>query len=178
MQPNNALEYHPLAVLFPPPEDPLRGQREGWFFHCCCENHCYTPVYAFCADELVAPYLSPSKSGGKKHSGALLKRLIRRLRESWPDVKIAIRGDSSFCPNRARSPPPWPGAPPRGECTRARNTGQVVRGRPRSTAIPDSIETSTRGETVTADRKSTRMTSPLTELDQPRALIAVPHFHR
>jgi hypothetical protein len=53
-----------------------------------------------------------------------LKLLIRRLRERWPDVKIMIRGDSSFCQDQARSPPPWPGAaPPRG---RARGPGTQV----------------------------------------------------
>jgi hypothetical protein len=100
MQPNDALEYHSLATLFPPLDDPLHGQPEGRFFHCCCDNYCYMPVYAFCGDELVAPYLSPSKSDANQHSGALLKLLIRRLRESWPDVKIAIRIDSGFCRRR------------------------------------------------------------------------------
>src|SRR6516165_7794799 len=53
------------------------------------------------------------------------------------------------------------------EGTQVRTTGQVVRGRPGSTAIPDSIETSTRGKAMSANRNSTPMTTPLTEHDQP-----------
>jgi hypothetical protein len=81
------------------------------------------PVYAFCGDELVGAYLSPCKSDANKHSRALLKLLVRRLRESWPDVKIAIRIESDFAAgnscrgatqqDRVRSPRPWPGAPRR-----------------------------------------------------------------
>jgi hypothetical protein len=54
-----------------------------------------------------------------------LKLLIRRLRESWPDVNILIRGDSSFCQDQARSPPRWPGA--RRREGKARGPGTQVR---------------------------------------------------
>jgi hypothetical protein len=86
-----------LIFAFGTTGDRLHGQQEGRFFHCCCDNYCYMPVYASCGDELVAPYLSPSKSDTNKHSGALLERLIRWLHESWPDVKIPIPCDSGFC---------------------------------------------------------------------------------
>ena len=50
---------------------------------------------------LLAAYLRPSKIDASKHSRALLKLLVRRLREAWPEVKITIRADSGFCRWRA-----------------------------------------------------------------------------
>lgn len=55
------------------------------------------PLYVFCGDELLTAYLRPSKIDASKHSRALLKLLVRRLRHAWPDVKITFRADSGFC---------------------------------------------------------------------------------
>jgi hypothetical protein len=46
---------------------------------------------------LLAAYLRPSKIDAAKHSRALLKLLVQRLRQAWPNVKITIRADSGFC---------------------------------------------------------------------------------
>lgn len=54
-------------------------------------------MYVFCGDELLTAYLRPSKIDASKHSRAILKLLVRRLRQAWPDVKITIRADSGFC---------------------------------------------------------------------------------
>jgi hypothetical protein len=86
-----------LILDFDATDDPLHGRQEGRVFYGYYDNDCYLSLYVFCGAELVAVYLSPSKSDASKHSRALLKLLVRRLRESWPDVKIAIRGDSGFC---------------------------------------------------------------------------------
>jgi hypothetical protein len=85
-----------LILDFDATDDPLHGRQEGRFFHGYYNNYCYLPLYVFCGDELVAAYLSPSNIDASKHSRALLKLLFRRLRQSWPDVKIAIRVDSGF----------------------------------------------------------------------------------
>jgi hypothetical protein len=80
-----------LNIDFDATDDPLRGRQEGQFCHGYYDNYCYLPLYVFSGDELVAAYLSLSKSDANKQSRALLKLLVRRFRESWPDVKIAIR---------------------------------------------------------------------------------------
>ena len=86
-----------LILDFDATDDPLHGRQEGRFFHGYYDNYCYLPLYVFCGDELVAAYLRPSKIDASKHSRALLKLLVQRLRQVWPDVKLTIRADSGFC---------------------------------------------------------------------------------
>jgi hypothetical protein len=86
-----------LILDFDATDDPVHGHQEGRFFHGYYDNYCYLPLYVFCGDELLAAYLRPSKIDASKHSRALLKLLVRRLRQAWPEAKITIRADSGFC---------------------------------------------------------------------------------
>jgi hypothetical protein len=86
-----------LILDFDATDDQIHGHQEGRFFHGYYDNYCYLPLYVFCGDELVTSYLRPSKIDASKHTRALLKLLVRRLRQAWPDVKITIRADSGFC---------------------------------------------------------------------------------
>ncbi len=78
-------------------DDPIHGRQEERFFHGYYDNYCYLPLYVFCGDELLTAYLRPSKIDASKHSRALLKLLVQRLRQAWPLVKLTIRADSGFC---------------------------------------------------------------------------------
>lgn len=49
---------------------------------------------------MLAAYLRPANIDGAKHAAAIVKLLVRRLRQVWPQVRIAIRGDSGFCRRR------------------------------------------------------------------------------
>ena len=94
------LSPHPpehLILDFDATDDPVHGHQEGRFFHGYYDHHCYLPLYVFCGDELLAAYLRPSNIDASKHTRALLKLLVQRLRQAWPDVKITIRADSGFC---------------------------------------------------------------------------------
>jgi hypothetical protein len=86
-----------LILDFDATDDRVHGKQEGRFFHGYYEDHCFLPLYVFCGDELVAAYLRPSNIDGAKHTRALLKLLVDKLRNAWPDVKITLRGDSGFC---------------------------------------------------------------------------------
>jgi Transposase DDE domain group 1 len=86
-----------LILDFDATDDPVHGHQEGRFFHGYYDHYCYLPLYVFCGDELLTAYLRPSKIDASKHSRALLKLLVQRLRQAWPDVKITIRADSGFC---------------------------------------------------------------------------------
>src|SRR5690606_11888095 len=44
--------------------------------------------------------LRPSRIDGAKHAAAVLRLLVNRLRQVWPEVNIIIRGDSGFCRQR------------------------------------------------------------------------------
>ncbi len=79
-------------------DDPIHGRQEERFFHGYYDNYCYLPLYVFCGDELLTAYLRPSKIDASKHSRALPKLLVQRLRQAWPLVKLTIRGRySGFC---------------------------------------------------------------------------------
>jgi len=52
---------------------------------------------SFAARSCSAPYLRPSKIDGAKHAWAILALLAKRMRRTWPDVKIIFRSDSGFC---------------------------------------------------------------------------------
>ena len=86
-----------LILDFDATDDPVHGRQEGRFFHGYYDHYCYLPLYVFCGDELVTAYLRPSKIDASKHSRALLKLLVGRLRRAWPGVRITIRADSGFC---------------------------------------------------------------------------------
>jgi Transposase DDE domain group 1 len=86
-----------LTLDFDATDDPTHGHQEQRFFHGYYDHHCFLPLYVFCGDELVTAYLRSSKIDASKHSRALVKLLVQRLRQAWPEVKITIRADSGFC---------------------------------------------------------------------------------
>src|SRR3546814_17430893 len=49
---------------------------------------------------MLACLLRPSRIDGAKHAAAVLRLLVNRLRQAWPEVRIIIRGDSGFCRQR------------------------------------------------------------------------------
>jgi hypothetical protein len=86
-----------LVLDFDAADNPLHGQQEQRFFrgyHDCC---CYLPLYVSCGQQLLCAYLRPSRIDAAKHAAAILKLLVRRLRQAWPAVRIIFRGDSGFC---------------------------------------------------------------------------------
>jgi hypothetical protein len=54
-------------------------------------------LYVFCGEQLLVSYLRPSNKDNARHAWAVLKLLVRRLRQAWPGVKIVVRADSGFC---------------------------------------------------------------------------------
>jgi hypothetical protein len=89
-----------LILDFDATDNPLYGQQEGRFFHGYYDSYCYLPLYVFCGQQLLCAYLRPSRIDGAKHAGAILKLLVARLRQVWPQVRIVFRGDSGFCRGR------------------------------------------------------------------------------
>ncbi len=79
---------------------PLHGDQELKEFHAYYDSHCYLPLYVFCGKAMLACVLRRSRIDGARHSAALIKLLITRLRQTWPDVRIIVRGDSGFCRQR------------------------------------------------------------------------------
>ena len=86
-----------LTLDFDATDDRVHGQQEGRFFHGYYGGYCFLPLYVFCGDQLLVAYLRPSNIDPARHAWAILKLLVQRLRETWPQVNITFRGDSGFC---------------------------------------------------------------------------------
>lgn len=86
-----------LILDFDATDDRVHGQQEGRFYHGYYRHWCFLPLYVFCGDQLLVSYLRPSNIDGAKHSWAILKLLVKALRQKWPKVNIVFRGDSGFC---------------------------------------------------------------------------------
>lgn len=78
-------------------DDAVHGRQEGRFFHGYYDQYCFLPLYVFAGDELLVAYLRPANVDGAHHAAAIVKRLVERLRQAWPRVRLTIRGDSGFC---------------------------------------------------------------------------------
>lgn len=76
---------------------PLHGQQEGRFFHGYYDTYCYLPLYIFCGAELLCARLRPASIDGAAGTVKELESIIGRIKATWPDVRIIIRGDSGYC---------------------------------------------------------------------------------
>jgi hypothetical protein len=86
-----------LVLDFDATDDPVHGNQVGRFFHGYYDGYCFLPLYVFAGERLLAAYLRPSNIDPSKHTRAILRLLVTRLRQAWPKVKIILRADSGFC---------------------------------------------------------------------------------
>ena len=79
-------------------DDPTHGNQEGTRYHGYYRQHMYHPLLIFDGDtnQLITAVLRP----GNAHAGAgivaILTRIVRALRATFPGVQIAIRADAGF----------------------------------------------------------------------------------
>ena len=78
-------------------DDAVHGHQQGRFFHGYYDHYCFLPLYVFAGDHLLVAYLRPADIDPAKHALGILKLLVARLRQAWPDVRIVVRADSGFC---------------------------------------------------------------------------------
>jgi hypothetical protein len=86
-----------LILDFDPTDDPVHGNQQKRFFHGYYDHYCFLPLYVFCGSQLLVAYLRPADIEPAMHSRAIVKLLVKRIRQQWPNVKIIFRGDSGFC---------------------------------------------------------------------------------
>jgi Transposase DDE domain group 1 len=96
------LEAHPrppakIVLDLDATDDPLHGNQEGRFFHGYYGHYCYLPLYIFAGDHLLCARLRPSNIDASAGCVEEVKRIVARIREAWPQVRITLRGDSGFC---------------------------------------------------------------------------------
>ena len=88
----------PLIVLdFDDTEDPAHGQPEQVRYDGYYGGYCFLPLHVY---EGLSGRLITTIFKAKRFSAAqllaVLKRLVKHLRQAWPETRIVFRGDSHF----------------------------------------------------------------------------------
>jgi hypothetical protein len=95
-----AVDRTPTRILleFDATDAPTHGKQEGTAYHGYYRQHMYYPLLVFDGDtnQLVTAVLRSGIAHASKGSVAILKRIVRLLRATWPEVTIAIRADAGF----------------------------------------------------------------------------------
>jgi hypothetical protein len=78
-------------------DDPLYGKQEGRFFHGYYREYCYLPLYIFWGEYLFCARLRVASEDPASGVVQELERIVKKLRQRWPEVRIIVRGDSGFC---------------------------------------------------------------------------------
>lgn len=60
----------------------------------------YLPLYVFCGQAMLACVLRPSRIDGAKQAATVIRLLVTRLRQAWPQTRFIVRGHSGFCRQR------------------------------------------------------------------------------
>ncbi len=94
-----------VTIDLDPTDDPTHGAQQQTFFNAYYDTYCYLPVMGFVSfnDEpdqyLVAAVLRPGNAAAKDGAIAILRRLIRLIRNKFPEAVIDVRLDGGFaCP--------------------------------------------------------------------------------
>jgi hypothetical protein len=77
-------------------DDPTHGQQAGGAYHGYYRQHMLHPLLVFDGEthQLITAVLRPGNTHGSAGVVAILKRVVRALRERWPGVRIELRMDS------------------------------------------------------------------------------------
>jgi hypothetical protein len=91
---------HPpkLIVLdFDDTEDPAHGEQEQVRYDGYYGGYCFLPLHLYegLSGRLITTIFQAKRLSGKQML-SVLKRLVKHLRQAWPDTLIVFRGDSHF----------------------------------------------------------------------------------
>ncbi len=77
-------------------DDPTHGAQEGSAYHGYYRQHMDHPLLVFDGEtgQLITAVLRPGNTHGSVGVVAVLKQVVRRLRERWPELTIELRMDS------------------------------------------------------------------------------------
>ncbi len=77
-------------------DDPAHGEQEGVAYHGFYQQHMYHPLLVFDGEtgQLITAVLRPGNAHGSRFLVLVLRRLVRRLRQAWPNVALELRADS------------------------------------------------------------------------------------
>jgi hypothetical protein len=75
----------------------IHGGQEGRFYHGYYDHYCYLPLYIFAGEHVLCARLRRSNIDPSAGSRKELERIVGRIRATWPEVRVILRGDSGFC---------------------------------------------------------------------------------
>lgn len=82
-------------------DDATHGDQQLALFNAFHNNYCYMPIHIYegRSGKLITTVLRPGKRPSGEEIVVILKRVVKRIREAWPEVGILLRGDSYYsCP--------------------------------------------------------------------------------
>jgi hypothetical protein len=79
-------------------DDPTHGAQQMSLFNAYYDEYCYMPlhIYEGYSGKLICTVLRPGKRPDGVEIAAILKRVLKRIRQRWRKVRIVVRGDSHF----------------------------------------------------------------------------------
>lgn len=91
-----------ITIDLDPTDDPTHGAQQLTFFNGHYDTYCYLPMAGFVSFDqeveqyLVAAVLRPGNAPASLGAVGILRRLIERLQEAFPQAKIRVRLDGGF----------------------------------------------------------------------------------
>jgi len=78
--------------------DPTHGSQQLSLFSAYYDSYCYLPlhIYEGKSGKLITTILRPGKRPSGREIIAILKRIVKKIRQAWPQVGILLRGDAHF----------------------------------------------------------------------------------
>ena len=78
--------------------DVVHGNQQLSLFHAHYNERCFLPIHVYdtATSRPVAILLRPGKTPTGDEIRSHLRRLVRRIRQHWPDTRLTIRGDSHY----------------------------------------------------------------------------------
>jgi hypothetical protein len=78
--------------------DVVHGNQQLSLFHAHYNERCFLPIHVndTATSRPVAILLRPGKTPTGDEIRSHLRRLVRRIRQHWPDTRLTIRGDSHY----------------------------------------------------------------------------------
>ena len=79
-------------------EDPTHGQQEGACYNGYYRSQCYLPLFIFegLSGKLITAVLRTGNRPTGAENAAIVRRLLKHLRQHWPQTWIVLRGDGHF----------------------------------------------------------------------------------
>ena len=80
-------------------DDRTHGAQQLTFFNTHYNSYIYLPLLVFDGEtgQLITVLLRPGNVSGARGAGAVLERVIRKVKARFPDAQVLVRADSGFC---------------------------------------------------------------------------------